>query len=349
MQITDTIQSDPRVEFYGDELQRLEELRALEYPEFKQQLFDIHNSVTLPEEHSVQFVQTANGNMGGQFYPRPDDKDWLMQYALEQAQQQDSIQDAALILGMAVVFTHPFGDGNGRTSRTLYGRLSRGYSGQEPVPTESWLTRQNGVGSKIIDFGKVDGRCGRIINELVYEDQGIEPLGQQIWPYSSDEVAAKNHYGAREYHGLSEQKIKAVDSLFGVKAGSDGHDPERYSANNEAVLYGFSKIAQEDGLDIPKREFGPDRTAVITPDALAAMTGDQKWKLAGYIREYNTLRAKAAIDLVGKHGNDRVQMGNTETMSMKDFVVSNSRNYQASKLGGPVVDKIIAEFKALRS
>lgn len=65
----------------------------------------------------------------GYMPPDPNDRAPLLKEAFEKAVQADSPEKCATILGMSILTIHPYLDGNGRTSRTIFALLTNGYSG----------------------------------------------------------------------------------------------------------------------------------------------------------------------------------------------------------------------------
>jgi hypothetical protein len=328
---TQTQETDPNIDFYSDEQARFEQLRALDYETFKDDLIKLRNSHPGLEREDT-FVDKQNQNTGGHLYPRAEDKDELLKYTLELAQQAEDVQTAALILGIGVVYTHPFYDGNGRTSRTLYAALSRGIKPGSDEYKEL-MTNKN----KRIHFEWMEYQLNDIPVNLIYEEKELERVAGLAWDGSLDPDAAKYHYGEREYHGLDAQESKKLDSLLGAKYGKDGDDNVgRYGANREAIMYGFSMIAKEKGISLPTFSKGEEphpRTFISVPDILAGLDGDTKRLLTTYIQDYNTLHAKAVIDLLALHGNARVAIGGGATMSLNSLIVERSGTYLASKIG----------------
>jgi prophage maintenance system killer protein len=345
MTTTEVPQTDTRAEYYGDEQSRLADFKQLDYPEFKDLILHVHNNY-IEAEHEDAFVQGMNYSRGGTIFPRAEDKDSLLEYALKEAQAKDDIQEAAIILGTAIVFTHPLEDGNGRLSRTIYAWLSRGMPVDATMEdnVEAWLVRQGSIGRDFVDFGRLETEGEHLIEKVAYFENGLEPVANGVWHLSSDEDAAKHHYGQREYHGLTAEEAEELDTLLGEKSGEDGINPDRRAGNSHAVLYGLSKIYAEEGLEMPIRLI-EDKTQVITPDALAMMSGDQKRKLTTYIRDFNTIFARSAIDLVSKYGDLIETIGDGEQMRVLDWVVNKTNNFLAPKIGGSVLDKILSDAR----
>lgn len=311
---------------YGNEQGRLEELRSMDYAAFKEQILQLRN--THPgEEGAVDFVTHQNTTVGGFFYPRPEDKDMLLEYALMEAQKQDDMQVAALILGSAIVLVHPFSDGNGRTARSLYAYLSRGLNSDDP---EYKRLRHNGQ-SDTVDFSAIHHYGDYMADQIIYSETGITKVADAPWDLSKDPELAKFHFGDREYSGLTESERRQLDVVFGTKFGQEGEDVGRYSGgNDQAVVYAFSKLASEENVNLSINTF--QHTAVNVPDTLAQLTPEQKKKIAPYFYDYGTLRAKTCIDLIGKYGDHQISEKGGK-ISVRDYLVRHSRNYITSKVG----------------
>ena len=72
----------------------------------------------------------GNGVTGDGYLP-PDSeyRIQLLKEAFEKAMKEDSQAKSAIILGMTILTTHSYSDGNGRTSRTIFTLLTNGYTG----------------------------------------------------------------------------------------------------------------------------------------------------------------------------------------------------------------------------
>lgn len=76
--------------------------------------------------------QTMDGDgeiSDGYMPPNPKDRVPLLKEAFEKAIKEDSPDKCAMVLGMSILTIHPYLDGNGRTSRTIFALLTNGYSG----------------------------------------------------------------------------------------------------------------------------------------------------------------------------------------------------------------------------
>ena len=73
--------------------------------------------------------------MNGYVPPDPKDRVPLMKEAFEEAVKEDSPEKCATVLGMSILTIHPYVDGNGRTSRTIFALLTNGYSGSKEDKT----------------------------------------------------------------------------------------------------------------------------------------------------------------------------------------------------------------------
>lgn len=326
--------TDIRLEYFGDEMSRVEALSPMDYDTFKRTLIDIHDSHPNIQQEG-RFVTRQNGTNGGEYYSVADDKDGLMEYALNQAKTQDDIQVAALLLGVAVVAIHPFGDGNGRTARTLYSQLSRGFSDNDPEHEKLRYnnTRGRGLGSDLVSFASVSEDMYGLADKAVYMNTEVAKIATQDWYLSNDPEAAKKHYGDREYHGLTYTEREKLDGLLGYKHGKDGEEGlGRYAATSGAIVFGFSKIEAAHHVNLPIKEFPGNRRAIITPDALTMMSGDMKREFTGYMQEYHSEKARAAIDLIGKYGDTYLNLAGSGKIKVRDYLLTQTRTYLASSL-----------------
>jgi hypothetical protein len=326
-------------EHYGDEATRLEELLGLEYPTYKQRLIDLHDSHPDIEPEGA-FVDETNSTHGGEIFPRPEDKDQLLSYALEQAQTAGDLQVAALILATGIVFTHPFGEGNGRTSRAEYAYWSRGLD--EDVDEYRHLRRTQGLGYRQdprteVNFGDImDVYAEELISDVIFRESGFESVAEVAASMSRDSEAVKAPYNAeREYKGLTDTEADELDTLLGQTSWMPGRYAKLF-ANAPAWLYSLSKIHAATGSALSTGTTMVDGevcTCVNLPDSLALMDRKTKLTFMDYLKEYYTLRAKAAIDLMGKYGNESANEVGHPEMSIRDYLVDKTNNYLASKLG----------------
>ncbi len=80
---------------------------------------------------SGQHKMDGYGHTPSYIPPDPKDREPLLKEAFEKAIKEDSPEKCATVLGMSILLIHPYLDGNGRTSRTIFTLLSNGYSGSE--------------------------------------------------------------------------------------------------------------------------------------------------------------------------------------------------------------------------
>lgn len=82
----------------------------------------------------VGVTAAGEGVIGKHLFPRHEDKEEIIDETWQAAQRMNAdgrpLQDIAMLLGSMLVETHPFGDGNGRTSRFIYRMIKDGYSGR---------------------------------------------------------------------------------------------------------------------------------------------------------------------------------------------------------------------------
>lgn len=84
--------------------------------------------------------------------PQRADRRPLLQEAFEKAQETKDLERVATMLGLIINIVHPYEDGNGRTSRLLYGLLSHGYDGSADDKQYFNDLLQNTEGRKTVDL-----------------------------------------------------------------------------------------------------------------------------------------------------------------------------------------------------
>jgi prophage maintenance system killer protein len=295
--------------------ERLEELRTLEYEDFKHALIEIHN--THPDiKREVSFVNYQNMNTGGEKFPRPEDKDELLAYALEQAQAQDDVHVAAFMLGAAIGAVHPFHDGNGRTARTIYSYFAKGLD----IHDEELVRVRTERNDETVDLTMSSQDA--ITDLYVYQDSGVTKIAEWVNFWRSGEVSRM--FDEQELHGLSAEDRERLDWALGDRISDDSE--KRNGTATDAIIFGFSKLKDELGLDIPTIINGYDDTVILVADALASLDGNAKRLLTAYIQDYDTLKAKAVIDSIGKHGDVIIENEGRE-VSVRKFLYSQTRNY----------------------
>jgi prophage maintenance system killer protein len=281
----------------NDPQRRLESLRGMDYAEFKNVIIQIHNAH--PDiENETDFTDKQNGTNYGDIFPRPEDKDGLLAYALEQAQAQDDIKVAAFMLGVAISATHPFHDGNGRTTRVLYGYLAHGLDADDPRMQRARSSEQGVV--RMIDFSLAIDEG--YIDQFAYWQTEVPKIATKVWFTSADQKEKHEYtYSDKELHGLNQEEQHKIADLFGLRKDfSQGFVDGTVS---DAVVFGLSKLAQEQGQ--PQ----VDGSRIYVPDVLASMSGDTKRQFIEYIRQYHTLKAQMAVDLIGKYGDTPIADG----------------------------------------
>jgi hypothetical protein len=121
-------------ELYGDEAERQNRFNGYSYEDFREELIK-SNAYVRKINPALHDFDGEGVTVGGESLhgfiidhqpPEQKDKESLLKYMLETAQKLDNIQDVALLVGAGITQIHPFIDGNGRTSRLLYAKLSAG-------------------------------------------------------------------------------------------------------------------------------------------------------------------------------------------------------------------------------
>lgn len=166
----------------------------------------------------------GDGKMGNGYMP-PDPKDRipLLKEAFEKAIKEDSPEKCGMVLGMSILTIHPYLDGNGRTSRTIFALLTNGYSGSEKDKTlfaeigeKDNENEYHRSGSHIIDLDPNNSELkkGLSLADLVYWDL--------------KKIAVENRFGAN----LSDLPIRV-----GVNNYDQYYNPE-------------SKLSKEEQLEL---------------------------------------------------------------------------------------------------
>lgn len=146
---------------------------------------------------------TATGHevIGAHIFPNHPDKKEIVVKSWEGAQQMNAsgrdLEEIGMLLGSILVETHPFGDGNGRTSRLVYLMAKGGYSKEEmgKILGESgrgefdMALEKEGGGIDTI-FEKKYGRLNEINTHQiagVFADEDCGAFGTLVFPEGIDE------------------------------------------------------------------------------------------------------------------------------------------------------------------
>ncbi len=131
----------------------------------------------------------------GYMPPSPEDRIPLLKEAFEKAIREDTPEKCATVLGMSILTIHPYLDGNGRTSRTIFALLTNGYSGNDEDKALFTTIGQKDnedpeydyhpSGSYIIDLDPSNIKVGdHVLSDLIYgemtESAFIKKLGSNF-------------------------------------------------------------------------------------------------------------------------------------------------------------------------
>lgn len=338
-----------RFETYGDEAARLEDLRSWDYDQFKKLLLELNNDVRGDEEEPVSdFYQNYNAMGAGWMgmagvnvhFPIPQDQEDLLQYALEKAQAADDVQDAALILGTAVVKVHPFADGNGRTSRALYARLSRGWDETDEeyrrVASPHKAGEQDDEAREEIDLGSVfdDHPMDGYINTYPYLENELDTTAAPRASFDHYKGGGIKFPSPKQLPNVSKQDYDIIWQATGV--GQHGY---LATTDVRGLQFALTKVLQRhdlmDTYASTKSFPGQDSfLAADLPRFLRDEDSSRSHELAEAIKEYRRLVAKGAIDFLTDEVGGKAQVPDSDgnTMPIKDLLIQETNNYHPSKL-----------------
>jgi hypothetical protein len=213
-------------------------------------------------------VQGVEGIVGGHIFPHPRDKAEIISKSWEGAQQMNNdgrdLEEIGILLGSLLVETHPFGDGNGRTSRLIYLMTKGGYSQEEIVKVLSEDGREEfdmalRKGSIDAIFEKKQGRSNETINTheisgiLAHEDSEFKEL---VFPEGVDAETKQSIIEG----GISDTNILISGILDFIQ-----RHPE-INVNEAVKIYGPSKYNKNNPNE---------RKVIIFQKLLSVMTVEQ--------------------------------------------------------------------------
>ncbi len=149
---------------------------------------------------------TAAGTevIGAHIFPNHKDKQEILEKSWDGAQQMNvagrDLEEIGMLLGSMLVETHPFNDGNGRTSRFVYSMVKKGYSQEEvkEILGEEGREKYDMALSKIyIDrlFHTKKGKTNEELNSssigVIFAGEDI-PFGQLSFPEGTSDETKEN-------------------------------------------------------------------------------------------------------------------------------------------------------------
>ena len=335
---------DSRFELYGDEQARYEDLQTWDYASLKSRLIALNNEACAGQSEPITDFHENYSMMGGGWmgmagvdihFPIPEDREDLFRYALKKAQAAQNIQDAALLLGTAVVAIHPFGDGNGRTSRALYAQLSRGWDDTNEeyrrLTAPHGVDEQGSEARETIDLGSIligssvgnyadwytytksdlDLKLAPLASYDRYEDGRIKFPSQEEMPH----VANEDYQVILQSVGLDEKGFLRTTDVKGLRFAL-GKVLQKRSLGEKYIT------PASEPHSFPKANLGQ----VLTQEDPAVAH-----ELAQAIGEYAKLRALAAIDFLTDDfgGQLQVRRPDGEVGFIKDLVIEETDNYMS--------------------
>lgn len=149
-------------------------LNSINYHDFKKLLCLINGlerDISKPNRNLdgngvIKSIKSDDDSDGITVYLPPESsiREALLEESFDLCKKIDDPEAAGLALGMSIVAIHPFQDGNGRTSRLVYGLLSHGYDGSKECKDFYNSILANTDGRKVIDLNPND-RTGLDLDE----------------------------------------------------------------------------------------------------------------------------------------------------------------------------------------
>ncbi len=326
MSIThETITSDRILDYSANEEERLKEFQALNYEGFKANLVAL-NHIVRPEENIVDFDADKNAfgyaGTAGHRFPRREDKEILLQEILQTAQATDNIQEAAIILAVGVLATHPFTDGNGRVSRLLYGDMSKG----EALPDEVRVSLGKEGHHEIVDLGIGIEFLAPLTDGTVYKNMGIPFENAYPWKTSFSNEGAEKELLAEGLLSLSAEE--AQDLRTSIKSGKN----DEQGMDSEGLRYALVKYRLNNTIDPALlRHHSGGRTAVDINALIRDMPDGAKHQFVQDLWEYRANYVRALVSLVGD-SHDQHEDG---AMSSRDYFIGKAATFLTTRVEEP--------------
>ncbi len=261
-------------------------LDSLTYDEFASFL-DTVNGAERQLPHSARGMRGESGigfhGVSSHYIPPENSmRPLLMREAFEQAKMMESPVEAGMMLGMTIGAIHPYGDGNGRTSRLVFALLAKGYTGsQEDIDLYSRLllsTEEQGLsnhrsGKHLIDANPAKYRVMQFIAGEMRKE-----AAQQAGYEAGEPIPAYTFNGADD---------SSEDIVYGDVATRLGDDHQR-QLNRVITDDGFAVIAFMQALGRERVALHThtikeeDRSFVVLDTLVPTLTADDIEALNGY-------------------------------------------------------------------
>lgn len=195
-EIAKTVQFMERVhaaEVFSTPEKSKEFLDSLPYDEFKKLLSTlggIERNIPRAERQQVSdsFVRSEGMLFGVEveyWPPHKSHRDGLLKMAFEKAQSLDDPKLAGLTLGLAINAIHYFEDGNGRTARTVFALLTRGYTGSKEDQAYYSSIIENMKGREVLNVNPAKSKIDEKIQTEMFREL-LEKKG--LWEAYDDQL-----------------------------------------------------------------------------------------------------------------------------------------------------------------
>ena len=327
-----------------------EELAALTPDSFRQALLDIHNDV-IPEQHLDAF-DAYNNFMGLSSkqtnelegvevrFPRREDKAEVLEFALVKAQSCEDPRNGAMLLSAAVLLVHPFNDGNGRTSRALYSKLSGVDRLDESSRDGDGTGSSNLSNREHIDLGSAfssDPKVSALTELLTYRAKGIPKRDIRTLSHRPDvdDQIESARLTDDELEGFSDsERADFIEALGLDKSGNnDNWDMRGMGFASAVLLYKYPELETlVTTPDASVDEASDGRELLNIHDLLPKLSAEQKSEYVASLWEYRKLRAMAAIDMLSDDAGSILLTGRMGSIALRDVVIESTNNFVSSTI-----------------
>lgn len=253
----------------------------------------------------------------GYMPPDPQDRRTLMHEAYEKAMAEESPVEAAFVLGMSILTIHPYIDGNGRTSRTIFALLTNGYSGSDEdgrlfsaigaVDEDENGYHRNGRGAIDLDPGSflVDDRftlTDRLIVDM--QSKAIENrLGKNASEYPVRVGISRRDREFNANSQLSEEQQTELADIFG--SGGFAYVACMNSFTDKLYTISLKRVnfdKQENDIIAYKNII-----EVITPEDFERLKNEFRLVRIAYVRAAMNVTDLEEFQFIEKHHLDKLR------------------------------------------
>lgn len=343
---------------YGNEQERLDGFKRLSFNRLKQKIIAM-NRWARKGKNDAPGLEAEGFTRDGRYavserkvphiYPGPEDYMDVLEYGFKKAQEAEDVQDAALIMSSAIVASHPFNDGNGRTSRVVYGELSAGITPDNEAFDMLNASTKPGdldIGARSVDIGSFarnNPDLYSIAVDAIYRRGDITRFNGQFTGLNFDRDEETGRYldvTNRMIEGLSPSQISWLDDVYANLRGlnfdrtqivdTPGADPAfRYAISSASEKFpGFLQKFRVGNPDVVGNAQQLDVEAVLNSGNI-----DFVKAIADGAREFYKQYAMSIIDMVGGDlSNELIDAPGGGKMTVKNRIIETSNNFLSENI-----------------